>query len=316
MKNTGKRIIALLIAVVMIIGILPTAFAANVGAFTDVKDSDWFGPYVAYVSEKGLMNGMSATTFEPNSTCTRAMAATVLYRIAGAPEVAEAASFTDLTAAWYKDAIAWAEDEGVVNGIGGGKFNPDGLVTREQLLTMIWRFAGATEPTKADGIDSYPDAASVSEYAKAAFNWGIENEIINGKDGKLDPQGDATRAEFAKIISVFDAMEEVEDPSEEPSEDPSEEPSEDPSEEPSEDPSEEPSEDPSEEPSEDPSEEPSEDPDDPSDAIIYYTNDIHTYIDKDLSYDTVAALKAESIANGNDTLLIDAGDHAQGTAYG
>ena len=85
MKHTCKRVIALLLAVVMIVGILPTVFAGGESVFTDVKDTDWFEGYVAYVADKGLMIGMSATTFEPNSTSTRAMAATVLYRIAGSP---------------------------------------------------------------------------------------------------------------------------------------------------------------------------------------------------------------------------------------
>ena len=286
MKHTCKRVIALLLAVVMIVGILPTVFAGGESVFTDVKDTDWFEGYVAYVADKGLMIGMSATTFEPNSTSTRAMAATVLYRIAGSPEVKEAASFTDLKADWYKPAVAWAEDEKVVNGIGGGKFDPDSLVTREQLLTMIWRFAGAAKPEKADGINAYPDAAKVSDYAKDAFNWGIEKGIINGKDGKLDPAGDATRAEFAKIICVYDKLTTEEVPTE-PTEPTTEEPTETPTE-----------------------------PNEPEDAVLFYTNDVHTYIDKDLSYDTAAALKAEAIAAGNDTILVDAGDHAQGTAYG
>ena len=206
MKHACKRIVALLIAVVMIIGILPSAFAAKVGTFTDVKDSDWFAPSVEYVSENGLMNGMSNTTFEPNSTCTRAMAATVLYRIKDCPPAYEPASFTDLTADWYMNAVAWAEDEGVVNGVGNGKFAPDGLVTREQLLTMIWRFAGSPEASDDEAIEDFSDNKSVSAYAKDAFNWGIENEIINGKDGKLAPAGNATRAEFAKIIAAFDKL--------------------------------------------------------------------------------------------------------------
>jgi len=216
MKYLWKRTLALLLITVMLLGNLPTVFAANVCGFTDVKDSDWYGEFVRYVNENSLMNGMSATTFQPNATCTRAMAATVLYRIAGAPSVAEPATFNDLKAAWYRDSVAWAEDEGVANGVGNGRFAPDGLVSREQLLTMIWRFAGAPEADNSNGIGSYPDAGKVSGYAKAAFNWGIENEIINGKDGKLVPAGNATRAEFAKIISVFDKMNEEEEPSEAP----------------------------------------------------------------------------------------------------
>ena len=323
MKN-AKRIIALLLAVVMMIGILPFATAANVGPFTDVEENEWFAEYVAYVYEYGLMNGTSKTTFSPNDTCTRAMAATVLYRIEGEPAVAEPATFTDLKADWYLDPVAWAEDEGVVNGVGNGKFDPDGLVTREQLLTMIWRYAGSPEPTVDGGIDEYPDAASVSDYAVKAFNWAIAKGIINGKDGKLVPAGKATRAEFAKIISVYDKTNEpcethtwvdgevikaatcteagemaifcpvCDEKSTK--------------------------------------EIPALGHDyvdgicsrcgekvvdvEEGSAIIYYTNDVHTYIDGDLSYDNIADLKAQTKALGIDTLLVDAGDHIQGTAYG
>ncbi len=323
MKN-AKRIIALLLAVVMMIGILPFATAANVGPFTDVKEDEWFAEYVAYVYEYGLMNGTSKTTFSPNDTCTRAMAATVLYRIEGEPAVAEPATFTDLKDDWYLDPVAWAEDEGVVNGVGNGKFDPDGLVTREQLVTMIWRYAGSPEPTVDGGIDNFPDAKSVSDYAVKAFNWAIAKGIIDGKDHKLVPAGNATRAEFAKIISVYDKTNE---------------------------------------PCETHTwvdgevikeatcteagematicsvcgekgtkEIPALGHDyvdgicsrcgekvvdvEEGSAIIYYTNDVHTYIDKDLSYDNIADLKAQTKALGIDTLLVDAGGHIQGTAFG
>ena len=321
MKNASKRIIALLLAVVMIIGVLPFTSAANVGPFNDVNENDWFAPYVEYVYEYGLMNGTTKNTFEPNSTCTRAMAATVLYRIDGEPAVSEPATFTDLVDAWYKDPIAWAEDEGVVNGVGDGKFNPSGLVTREQLVTMIWRYAGSPEPAAEGGIDSYPDAKSVSDWAVKAFNWAIARGIINGKDGKLEPAGNATRAEFAKIITVYDTPctehtwvdgEVIKEATcteagekeivcsacgEKKTE-----------------------------------EIPALGHDyvdgvcsvcgdkvvdvEEGSAVIYYTNDVHTYIDKDLSYDNIADLKAQTEALGIDTLLVDAGDHAQGTAFG
>ncbi|MBE6927065.1 MAG: hypothetical protein E7467_01015 [Ruminococcaceae bacterium] len=323
MKN-AKRIIALLLAVVMMIGILPFASAANVGPFTDVEEDDWYGEFVAYVYEYGLMNGLSKTTFGPNETCTRAMAATVLYRIEGSPAVAEPATFTDLDlkADWYLDPVAWAEDEGVVNGVGNGKFDPDGLVTREQLVTMIWRYAGSPEPTVDGGIDKFPDAKSVSDYAVKAFNWAIAKGIIDGKDDKLVPAGNATRAEFAKIISVYDKTNQ---------------------------------------PCETHTwvdgevikeatcteagematicsvcgekgtkEIPALGHDyvdgvcsrcgdklaEDGEGVIYFTNDTHTYIDKALSYATIAELKNQTAKIADGVLVVDAGDHAQGTIYG
>ena len=321
MKHAFKKIMALVLAIVMIVGVLPSAFAANLGDFTDVKNTDWFAEYVEYVVFYDYMNGTSATTFEPNSTCTRAMAATVLYRLEGSPVVYKASTFTDLTQDWYKNAVAWAQAAGVVNGIDGTHFAPNGLLTREQLVTMIWRYAGSVK-VEGDNLSAFPDAKSVSAYAVDAFNWAIQKGIINGKDGKLDPQGNATRAEFAKIITVFDKGR---TPCTEHKWD-------------------------SGKITKEPTctekgektftctecgatkvEEVSALGHDYVDGkcsrcgvtlaaadeiVIYYTNDVHTYIDKALSYDNIADLNAQTKKVAAGTLLLDAGDHIQGTYYG
>ena len=321
MKHAFKKIMALVLAIVMIVGVLPSAFAANLGDFTDVKNTDWFAEYVEYVVFYDYMNGTSATTFEPNSTCTRAMAATVLYRLEGSPVVYKASTFMDLTQDWYKNAVAWAQAAGVVNGIDGTHFAPNGLLTREQLVTMIWRYAGSVK-VEGDNLSAFPDAKSVSAYAVDAFNWAIQKGIINGKDGKLDPQGNATRAEFAKIITVFDKGR---TPCTEHKWD-------------------------SGKITKEPTctekgektftctecgatkvEEVSALGHDYVDGkcsrcgvtlaaadeiVIYYTNDVHTYIDKALSYDNIADLNAQTKKVAAGTLLLDAGDHIQGTYYG
>ena len=207
MKNAIKKIMAFVLVIAMIAGVLPSVFAASeyVEPFKDVKTTDWFAPYVTYVYEHDpqLMNGVTKDTFAPNGTCTRAMAAVVLYRLADPviPSV-KPSTFTDLKQDWYKNGIAWAQQNGVVNGVTETTFVPDGLVLREQLVTMIWRYAG--EPKVAeDYLKSFPDREKVSYYAREAFNWAISLEIIGGANGKLNPQGNATRAEFAKILSVF-----------------------------------------------------------------------------------------------------------------
>ena len=199
MKNQFKRILALLLAVVMILGILPSVFAANnVGPFKDVQDNAWYAPYVKAVYEHGLMQGVSANKFNPEGTSTRAQVATVLYRIAGQPPVGGPATFTDLTADWYANPVAWAQKEGIVNGLSKTKFGPNDNVTREQLVTMIHRYYG--NPAGNGDLTAFSDAAKVSNYAKEAFAWAIGEGIINGSNGKLNPQGLATRAQFAKII--------------------------------------------------------------------------------------------------------------------
>ena len=136
MKHAFKRIAAMLLVAAMLIGVLPTVFAANVGPFTDVKDTDWFAEYVEYAYDNGYMAGVSNTRFDPEGTCTRAMVATVLWRVAGEPPVANAAPFTDLTADWYANAVAWAYKNKVVAGVSETKFAPDQAATREQLVNV------------------------------------------------------------------------------------------------------------------------------------------------------------------------------------
>ncbi len=202
MKQAFKRIMALALVIAVIIGVLPSVFAANIGDFTDVKDDAWYAKYVEYVVFQDLMNGTSATTFEPDSALTRAMTATVLWRVAGEPPVYNKSTFTDLKGDWYMNAVAWAQAEKVVNGVTATTFAPDSFVTREQIVTMMWRYNGSPA-VEGDYLKDFKDAAQVSAYAKDAFNWAISVGIINGDNGNLKPQANATRAEFAKIIYQY-----------------------------------------------------------------------------------------------------------------
>ena len=201
MKHICTKFVAMLLVIAMIAGVLPFAFAANVGPFTDVKDTDWFASNVQYVYDNGLMNGTTTTTFEPESNLTRAQTAMVLWRIAGQPAPTAKAPFTDLVDAWYRDAIAWAAEQKVVNGRGDGTFDPAGFITREELVTMIWRYAG--EAASEQDLSNWPDADKVYDYAAGAMKWAVETGVINGKDGKLAPKDNATRAQFAAIIERY-----------------------------------------------------------------------------------------------------------------
>ena len=201
MKLTLKRIMAMMLVVAMVLGMMPAVFGAN-GTFADVDDAAWYAAFVKEATEKGYMNGVGNNKFNPDGTCTRAMVVTVLYRVAGQPAVGGPASFTDLTADWYANPVAWAQKTGVVNGVTATTFGPDQNVTREQLVTMIWR--SRNKPAAAGSLTGFPDADKVSEYAKDAVAWAIGAGIINGiaKNGEsfLAPQDFATRAQFAKII--------------------------------------------------------------------------------------------------------------------
>ena len=156
--------------------------------FTDVADGDWFYDYVEYVYANGLMDGVSDTTFEPNVNMTRAMVWAILARIDGE---------TVTGANWVETAREWA----MANGVSDGE-NADGYVTREQLATMLWRYAG--EPASSYSLSAFTDASSVSDYAATAMAWAVEHGIITGvTDTTLVPQGTATRAQCAAMLMRF-----------------------------------------------------------------------------------------------------------------
>ncbi len=177
-------------------------------SFTDVKEGDWFYDAVAYVSEKGMMNGTSDTDFAPNSPTTRGMIVTILWRLENEPSADTSDSFGDVKAgSYYERAVAWAAEKGIVNGYSAVKFGPDNSITREQMAAILYRYAQWKAIDVSVGgdtdISSYDDAASVSQYALAAFQWLCGSEIIQGSGGKLMPDGDATRAQVAAILKRF-----------------------------------------------------------------------------------------------------------------
>jgi uncharacterized repeat protein (TIGR02543 family) len=178
--------------------------------FMDVNPSDWFYGDVEYAVTNGLFNGTSVATFAPNEPMTRAMLVTVLYRMQSAvPAIAYNNPFTDVPdSEWYADAVKWAAGNGIVNGIGNGLFAPGVEITREQMATILYRYAQFAGIDVSVGentnILSFADAFDISEYAVPAFQWTCGAGIINGKlDGHLDPQGTATRAEAAAMLHRF-----------------------------------------------------------------------------------------------------------------
>ena len=178
--------------------------------FTDVAENAWYAEAVRYVYKHGLMDGTGVNTFDPDATTSRAMIATILWRMAGSPVVIGDIGFSDVAnGQWYSEAIRWAATEGIVDGYDNGKFGPNDPITREQFAAMLWRYA------KSEGYDvsvgensnilSYTDAADVSEYAIPAIQWACGTGIINGTgDGStLSPQDAATRAQAAMMLMRF-----------------------------------------------------------------------------------------------------------------
>ena len=173
--------------------------------FTDVKEGDWFYEEVLYAYENGLMNGVGDNRFAPNSATTRGMLVTILYRLEGEPAVTGEAGFDDVGDTWYTDAVIWAAANDIVNGIGDNQFGPENTLTREQLVTMLYRYAEAEgyDVSAAADLSGYPDAGKVQPYAQEAMSWAVAEGIVEGMDGNLNPAGHATRAQIATILMRF-----------------------------------------------------------------------------------------------------------------
>ena len=176
--------------------------------FTDVTSGDWFYDAVAYVYDKGMMEGTTDTTFAPTMNLTRSMIAQVLYNLEERPEAPGAAGFPDVAAdAWYADAVNWAAAQGIVKGYDTGAFGPEDSVTREQLAAILYRYAQAKGYDTTQGgmaVREFSDSASISDWAQTAMSWAVNAQVLSGKgNGVLDPQGTATRAEVAQMLMNF-----------------------------------------------------------------------------------------------------------------
>lgn len=176
-------------------------------AFTDVNKSDWFYSAVSYVCANGIMNGVSDTKFEPNGTLTRAMVVTMLYRMAGEPNAYDKATFSDVQAGqWYTDAVEWAAHNEIVEGVGNGKFAPNTAITREQLATILYRYAKYDRMDTNSGntdLSDFRDDNKVSAWAEEAMCWAVHNGIMEGSNSYLSPGNTATRAQAAAMFQRF-----------------------------------------------------------------------------------------------------------------
>ena len=174
-------------------------------AFTDASVTAWYHDGVHWALDNGVMNGVGDNLFAPNGDTSRAMVVTMLWRMENSPAVNYAMSFSDVESdTWYTEAVRWANAEGVVEG-DGGKFNPNGAVTREQLVTMLYRYAQYKKANVSASADlgSFNDAATVSGWATSAMQWAVGSGIINGMDGNLVPAGNATRAQVATMLMRY-----------------------------------------------------------------------------------------------------------------
>ena len=177
--------------------------------FWDVSEGAWYSEAIEYTVVNNLLNGTSSRSFSPQNPMNRGMIVTVLWRLAGSPEPENAARFEDLIAnKYYVDAVAWASEYGVVTGITDTLFAPDNEVTREQVATLLYRFAG--ERTAGDelaDLSVFPDEADAASYARTALSWAVAKGIVTGTSKKgvttLNPKGRATRAQVAVMIMRY-----------------------------------------------------------------------------------------------------------------
>lgn len=200
----GNKFVEVTVSHLSIFVVLP----AETMPFTDVASDAWYFEAVQYVYDNGLFNGTSTATFSPNTEMTRAMLATVLYRMAGEPSgVGENAPFTDVAMdSWYTDAVAWANENGIVSGYGNGLFGGNDSITREQLVVMLYRYAKFMkhDTAAAGDLSAFTDAGDASDWAVEALRWAYAEGLITGRTATtIVPQGTATRAEVATLLMRF-----------------------------------------------------------------------------------------------------------------
>lgn len=203
MKKYFKNLVAVMISCMMFFGISGIVSAA---AYPDVNPGDWYYGYVQDVSDKGLMSGYSDTgKFGPNDKLTRGQFATILWRMAGSPEVEYNGQFPDVgSGQFYTTPAAWASANGIITGYSSnGCFGPNDNINREQMATILYRYDGSPS-VDAASFAGFPDAGSVNEFAKNGIAYAVSNKILTGDNGCLVPQGHVVRAVCATMISRFD----------------------------------------------------------------------------------------------------------------
>ncbi|MCQ2418334.1 MAG: S-layer homology domain-containing protein [Clostridia bacterium] len=216
-----KRFLSTVLALTMVL----TAICTNIGfvfadeadedpcsGYTDINRDAWYHPAADFVIQQDIMGSTHTTrlTFEPNTKTSRAMVAGILYRLNGSPAVPYQSRFSDVKdGMWYTSAVLWASDKGIILGYGNGKFGPNDIVSREQLAQIIMSYSNKTGK-KTDlfaDLDSYSDAEKVSNWANLSVRWAVGAGVISGEDGaqglRLDPKGQATRAEVAMILMNY-----------------------------------------------------------------------------------------------------------------
>ncbi|MBQ9932551.1 MAG: S-layer homology domain-containing protein, partial [Ruminiclostridium sp.] len=211
-EEMKRKLLSLFLAVVMMFSMTIMSIPASAELNFNDTNGHWATDAIKYVVENGLMNGIGDNQFNPSGTTTRAMIVTILWRLEGSPDMRDALWFEDVPVGqWYSDAIAWAALNSIVDGYGNGKFGTNDPITREQFVTIMFRYAKYKGYDVSVGentnILSYDDAFDVADWAIPAMQWACGSGMIQGiADGSklnLEPKGNATRAQAATILYRF-----------------------------------------------------------------------------------------------------------------
>ena len=214
-KKYSLRLPALLLSLVMLVLSTGVALADNsdkMARFTDVLPGQMYYEAIEYVVTNGYFNGVSEDSFAPSELMTRAMLVTVLGRMAGIEAATyQSSEFTDVSAdSYYSGYVAWASENGIAQGTGGGKFSPVEPVTREQIAVFLYRYARYlgmdTNPGHIATPSTFDSDSNVSSWAIAAMVWANNKGLMRGTDSGLDPQAQVTRAEAAQMILNFSRL--------------------------------------------------------------------------------------------------------------
>ena len=203
-----KKLISFLLAAALLLAVLPVGFsaaAAETPDFTDVPDGAWYALAVRWAVENGITAGVAPGKFGPNLVVTRAQAVTMLWRLENAPEPAGTAAFSDVPEnQWYSKAVLWAAEHQIVAGYPGGVFSPNRAISRQELVTILYRYAKFKDSSlTAPDLDLsvYTDANELSSFALEPMRWAVGNGIVSGTSKyTLSPKGSANRAQLVQML--------------------------------------------------------------------------------------------------------------------
>ena len=202
-----KRFLNVIVAMLVVAGLFSNGIEVQAKSFPEVPSDSWFAPYVDYVSNAGLITGDANGNFNPYNEFTRGEVATSFYRLTGSPNVKYAPLFHDVPdGVFYSKAITWCYYNGIITGYENGNFGPNDPITREQYVTILYRYSKyrGFKITANGDYSNYPDANKVSGFAKDAMKFALQYGIISGDQGYLNPQGTVNRAVGATMLTRYD----------------------------------------------------------------------------------------------------------------